>query len=144
MRTSAEPASASASSTSSEGIEKQLGSGIPNPVHVRCWSAWLGGPSSIRTSTEACRDAWSGPHGVAVVETIASIAPEAELYLAEPYTFLQTMDAIDWFAAEGVRIVNASFAAAATFEGPGDGTYDEKDATFYALVDHAVSHGMLW
>jgi hypothetical protein len=127
-----------------EGIEKLLGTAIPNPVHVRCWSSWSGGPSSIRATVDACEDEWTGPHGVAVAETIASIAPEADLYLAEPYTYLQVMDAIDWFAAEGVRIVNASFAAAATFEGPGDGSYDEEDLTFYAFVDHAVSHGMLW
>ncbi len=126
------------------GIEKLLGAEIPNRVHVRCWTSWFGGPSSIRATVDACGDEWTGPHGVAVAETIASIAPEAELYLAEPYTYLQVMDAIDWFAAEGVRIVNASFSAAATFEGPGDGSYDEDDLTFYAFVDHAVSHGMLW
>ncbi|MCU0504292.1 MAG: S8 family serine peptidase [Chloroflexi bacterium] len=127
-----------------EGLEDRLGSEIPNPVHVRCWSSWLDGSSPIGVTVGACEDRWSGPHGVAVAETIASIAPEAELYLAEPYTYLQTMDAIDWFAAEGVRIVNASFGAAATFEGPGDGSYAEEDLTFYAFVDHAVSHGMLW
>lgn len=126
------------------GIEKLLGAEIPDRVHVRCWTSWFGGPSSIRATVDACEDEWTGPHGVAVAETIASIAPEAELYLAEPYTYLQVMDAIDWFAAEGVRIVNASFSAAATFEGPGDGSYDEDDLTFYAFVDHAVSHGMLW
>jgi hypothetical protein len=113
-------------------------------VHVRCWSSWFGGPSSIRGTVDACEDEWIGPHGGAVAETIASIAPAAELYLAEPYTYLQVMDAIDWFAAEGVRLVNASFSSAAAFEGPGDGSYDEDDLTFYAFVDHAVSHGMLW
>jgi subtilisin family serine protease len=127
-----------------EGIEDLLGETIPNRVHVRCYPYSWQGSSGILTTPEACEDRWSGPHGTAVAETIASIAPEAELFLAEPYTSLQLMDAIDWFAAEGVRIVNASFGAAATFEGPGDGSYDEEDLTFYAFVDHAVSHGMLW
>ncbi len=126
------------------GIEKLVGETIPNRLHVRCFPNWFSDPISVGTTLEACADSWSGPHGTAVVETIASIAPEAELFLAEPQTILQSSDVIDWFAAEGVRIVNASFSAAATFEGPGDGSYDPAAGTFYADVDHAVEHGMLW
>ncbi len=126
------------------GIADLLGDEIPNRVHFWCWPGF-GWTGVVRgTSADECTADWSDEHGTAVVETLASIAPQAELFLASAGSYAEAEEAIDWFAAEGVRIVNASFGAAETFQGPGDGTYSTARPTFYATVDHAVAHGMLW
>jgi len=76
-------------------------------------------------------------HGNAVAEVLADHAPGAQLYLAEVGTTTDYLAAIDWFAANGVTVVNHSGSAA--FDGPGNGT-----GPAAAVVDYAVSKGMLW
>jgi hypothetical protein len=70
-------------------------------------------------------------HGNAVTEIIADGAPEATLYLAEVATLTDYQLAIDWFAANGVVMVNHS--ATGPFDGPGDGTGPSA-----AVIDYAV------
>jgi hypothetical protein len=125
-----------------EGIGELLGTTVKNRVHFGCSADW---GSSLGTSLDACADEWADEHGSAVVETLADVAPQAELYLASPWSYLDAVEAIDWFAAEGVTIVSSSVASGRVFEGSGNGLAPEgSDGTWYALVDHAVSHGMLW
>jgi hypothetical protein len=125
-----------------EGIDELLGTTVTNRVHFWCSADW---GTSVGTSLDACTDEWADEHGSAVVETLASVAPQAELYLASPWSYLDAQEAIDWFAAEGVRIVSSSMASGRIFEGRGDGLPPEgSDGTWYGLVDRAVTHGMLW
>ncbi|MDP1794377.1 MAG: S8 family serine peptidase, partial [Acidimicrobiales bacterium] len=76
-------------------------------------------------------------HGNAVAEVIAEGAPDAELYLAEVGGLEGYYAAIDWFAQNGVKILNHSLIG--VFDGPGDGTGPRA-----AIVDHAVTKGMAW
>lgn len=76
-------------------------------------------------------------HGVGVAEIIADLAPDAELYLAVVYSAADLQAAVDWFATNGVTVINRSQTA--EYDGPGDGT-----GPTAAVVDDAVAHGMLW
>ena len=74
-------------------------------------------------------------HGNAVSEIIHDLAPDAQLYLGRGSTISDMYAVIDWFAANGVRIVNRSLGS--PYDGPGDGT-GELDA----LADYAVTNGI--
>ncbi len=76
-------------------------------------------------------------HGVGVAEIIADLAPDAELYLAVVYSAADLQAAVDWFATNGVTVINRSQTA--EYDGPGDGT-----GPTAAVVDDAVANGMLW
>lgn len=76
-------------------------------------------------------------HGVAVAEVVKDMAPDAELFLATTATTADTQAAIDWFVANGVRIVTRSLGA--PYDGPGDGT-----GPLDAVVDSAAARGVTW
>lgn len=59
-------------------------------------------------------------HGVAVAESVTDMAPGASLYLASVSTASDTQAALDYFAANGVRVVTRSTTG--RYDGPGDGT----------------------
>lgn len=82
-------------------------------------------------------DIWAqgGEHGVAVAEVVRDMAPSAKMYLATAETVTDLRAAIDWFAANGVRIVTRSLAA--YYDGAGNGTGPMADA-----VNYAVSKGI--
>lgn len=79
----------------------------------------------------------AGPHGVGVAEIIHRTAPDAQLYLATVTTLSDLAAAIDWFAAQGVTVINRSETS--EFDGPGDGT-----GPLASLVDRAVANDMVW
>ena len=76
-------------------------------------------------------------HGVAVVEVIRDMAPDAQIFVGQANTLSDYRDLIDWFASNGVDIVNRSLGS--RFDGPGDGRgpLDE-------IAAEAVAQGMLW
>ena len=76
-------------------------------------------------------------HGIAVVEVIRDMAPGAQIFVGQANTLSDYRDLIDWFAANGVEIVNRSLGS--RFDGPGDGRgpLDE-------IAAEAVARGMLW
>ncbi len=90
-----------------------------------------------RNSGAACSvwDPQEDGHGNAVAETIYDLAPGVSFYLATPGTISDYYAAMDWFAANGVRIVNRSLGS--PYDGPGDGT-----GPLNALVDYATVRGL--
>lgn len=76
-------------------------------------------------------------HGNAVAEIIHDLAPSAQLYLGRGSSISDMYALVDWFAANGVRIVNRSLGS--PYDGPGDGT-GELDS----LVDYAATKGITW
>jgi hypothetical protein len=76
-------------------------------------------------------------HGVAIVEIIRDMAPEADIYLGQATTINDYFELIDWFASKGVTVINRSVGS--RYDGPGDGR-GELDA----VAAHAVSKGILW
>lgn len=79
----------------------------------------------------------TGLHGVAVAEAIHDMAPGASLYLAMVWTNEDLRGAIDYFAANGVKIISRSLGG--FYDGPGNGTGPSAE-----LVDYAVSQGITW
>lgn len=76
-------------------------------------------------------------HGLAVAEVVKDMAPGAELYIATVGTVSDLQAAVNWFAANGVKILTRSLGAA--YDGPGDGT-----GPLAAVVDSAINQGMTW
>lgn len=76
-------------------------------------------------------------HGVAVVEVVRRIAPDATVYLGQATTIADYVALIDWFDHQGVRVVNRSLGS--RYDGPGDGR-----STLGAVAESAVARGMTW
>jgi hypothetical protein len=118
-------------------IDRLLGTELPTTTQFRCYTA----PATVSSDPAVCAQS-SESHGTSVAETVADVAPGAQLFLANPITILDTLTTIDWMAANGVRIINASYGATG-FEGPGDGTSPYPDSD-YAPVEYAAQRGILW
>ena len=76
-------------------------------------------------------------HGPAVVEIIRDMAPDAQIYVGRAATESDYYALVDWFAEQGVRIVNRSLGS--RYDGPGDGR-----GALTALADYAVGRGLTW
>ena len=82
-------------------------------------------------------DTGSENHGVAVVEAILDMAPGAQIFIGQALTTPDYRALVDWFAANGVTIINRSLGS--RYDGPGDGRSPLND-----VVTYAVSKGILW
>ena len=69
------------------------------------------------------------------------IAPEVSLYLANPQSFGDLRNTVDWMISEGVSVINHSRSW--TFDGPGDGTSPFTNSPL-KTVDRAVDAGIIW
>lgn len=120
------------------GLGALVGSELPATIVARCYT-------TIGQFTSNLADCANGgeTHGTAVAETIADMAPGSTIYIVDPSTPLEEMQAVDWLISNGVRIVNASYGSGYVFEGPGDGTSPFADSS-YAVLDRAVAGGALW
>ena len=76
-------------------------------------------------------------HGVAVVEIIADMAPDAQIYIGTAATLADYRALVDWFAAQRVTIVSRSLSSG--YDGPGDGRGALDD-----LAAHANALGITW
>jgi hypothetical protein len=76
-------------------------------------------------------------HGVAVVEMIRAMAPDAEILIGQATTIADYTMLVDWFASQGVDIVNRSLGS--RYDGPGDGRGPLDD-----VAAAAVGKGMTW
>ena len=109
---------------------------LPSSVGgVRCYSDRNGNYGGL----EVCDVEDWGVHGTAVGETIIDIAPESTLYLADPATWGDLQNVVQWMVSEGVQVINMSLGF--EFDGPGDGSYFYSDSPLNA-VDDAVSGGI--
>ncbi|MEX2627381.1 MAG: S8 family serine peptidase, partial [Ilumatobacteraceae bacterium] len=115
------------------------------------WDTDEMGPEPVANVTARCIDIGSDcvsdlygetpevgdDHGPAVVEVIRDMAPEAEIYIGRATTESDYYELVDWFAANGVRIVNRSLGS--RYDGPGDGR-----GALTSLADYAVGRGITW
>lgn len=76
-------------------------------------------------------------YGNSLTEIVADLAPDTDFYLAEIGYKLDYLNAIDWFAANGVNILLNPIIW--PYDGPGDGT-----GLAAAIIDYAVSKGIAW
>jgi hypothetical protein len=118
---------------------------------TRYWDVAEHGPRPIENVTAKCFafgrdcsqsffdgfDEGGDDHGVAVVEVIKDMAPDAQIYIGTALTPGDYRKLIDWFRASGVTVMNRSLGA--RYDGPGDGR-----GTLNELADYANSLGITW
>jgi hypothetical protein len=118
---------------------------------VRYWKPSEMGPAPVANVTARCIsfgqdcsgeffdnvDAGGENHGPAVVEIVKDMAPDVEVFIGRATTEADYHALVDWFAANGVRIVTRSLGS--RYDGPGDGR-----GALDAVADHAVDRGITW
>ena len=119
-----------------EGFSRLQGSELPAEVTARCYFAGPRPPSSHVSDCEV-----NGDHGTAVAETLIDVAPDAALYIANPYSPGDLRNAVDWMAQQGVRVINVSLGYPP--DGPGDGTSPDSDSPL-RTIDASVAQGVMW
>ncbi len=108
------------------GLDGMLGAGLPSSV-VRWEGSPTLGPEGLGTDD----------HGTAVAEIVHSMAPGAQLYVAQFGTELELQAASQWMVAQGVNVINMSMGYVGST--PGDGT-----GLINGIVDQAVAQGVFW
>ncbi len=110
--------------TGFDGYAAQLGASLPENVHARSFR----GDGRLESGSQ---------HGTLAARIIHSIAPRAELYLANFGTVEEFEQLVAYLQAERVQVV--SFSLGFVHNGPGDGTGEVN-----AIISQAVDAGMLW
>lgn len=118
-----------------QGIVSKLGTELPPSVVARCYTS-----VGVYTSNVADCD-HDEVHGTAVAETIADMAPGAQLFIAHPISPSDLRASVNWMVANGVSVIN--FSAVYPWDGPGDGTSLETNSPLHS-VDDAAAGGALF
>ena len=121
-----------------EGFSQLQGSELPSSVMARCYSD-SDDPAPVSSSLADCEV--DSVHGTAVAETIIDVAPEVELYIANPQSGGDLRDAVDWMIQNEVDVINRSLGT--IYEGPGDGTSWFSNGRLNS-VDAAVAGGIIF
>ena len=119
-----------------EGFRRLQGSELPSNVTAQCYFETARAPSSQISDCEV-----DGDHGTAVAEAVIDVAPDAQLYIAQPISSGDLRNAVDWMAGQGVQVINLSLGYLP--DGPGDGTSPFSDSPL-RTIDAAVSAGITW
>ena len=130
--------------TGYQGFSQMQGGELPRNVTARCYfdtEAARAPSSRLADCEQAPCDEIACDHGTAVAETLVDVAPEVELYVANPMSRGDLRDAADWMAEQGVQVINMSLGWIA--DGPGDGT-SPSGVSPLKTVDAAVSNGITW
>ena len=109
---------------------------LPVPVAARCYKE-MGRPTSRLSDCEGK----GADHGRAVAEALLDIAPDVSLYIADPDSRGDLVDAANWMADRGVQVIN--FSASSPWDGPGDGTSPKSESPL-KTVDAAAARGIVW
>ena len=119
-----------------EGFSALMGTELPATVTARCYHQNQPGVSSVISDCE-----WRTKHGSAVSEALIDVAPDVELYIANPQSKGDLSDAVDWMVSEGISVINHSVHW--SWDGPGDGTWAFSNSPLHSL-DRAVTAGTVW
>jgi subtilisin family serine protease len=117
------------------GFSALMGPELPASVTARCYSN-IGVFSS---NLGFCQT--DSNHGTAVAEALIDVAPQVQLFIANPISQLDFRQTIDWMTSQGVRVIN--YSAARPWDGPGDGTSPYSDSALTS-VNAAVSNGAVF
>ncbi|HVS64953.1 MAG TPA: S8 family serine peptidase [Thermoanaerobaculia bacterium] len=126
-----------------EGYGALIGIELPPPTAVRCYLDF-GEPSDRFEVCENPPPLFLGSlpsHGTAVAESLVSVAPDVELYLANPASPLDLRATVEWMVEQGVQVINYSMYR--IYEGPGDGTSPLADSV-YQTIDRAAARSVVW
>ena len=116
--------------------ELQQGGELPPNVFARCYFEEARPPSSSLSDCEV-----DSVHGTAVAEAVIDVAPDVQLYIANPLSNGDLRNAVDWMAGQNVQVIN--FSIGKVVDGPGDGTSIFSDSPL-RTIDAAVSAGITW
>ena len=122
-----------------DGIQEQMGTDLPVPGGVRCYSTFNQFSSDIADCDV------EHLHGASVLEAVYDIAPDADYYIASVTlsTFYHTelFSIVNWMSGEGVDVIVYSHVGG--WPCPGDGTsiYDLSELN---LLDAAEGNGITW
>ena len=119
--------------TGFEGFSQLQGSELPGNVMARCYPP---SDSTAPVSSSLADCEVGGDHGTAVAETVIDVAPEVQLYIANPGTSGDLSDAVDWMVSNEVNVINHSVVW--IYQGPGDGTSPFSNSVLNS-VDAAVA-----
>ncbi len=118
--------------------ELQRSGRLPGNVIARCYPP----RDSLQPVSSFLADCEVGSaHGTAVAETVIDVAPEVQLYIANPRSSGDLKNAVDWMVDNRVNVINRSLRS--IYQGPGDGTYYFSDSVLRS-VDTAVSRGIVF
>ena len=139
------------------GLTSLMGTELPANVQARCYTdigvftqnlADCEAPEPVpETILPECLDAVQrgalsvAEHGTIVAESVLDIAPEVELYIAQPLSEADLQNASEWMASEGVSVIN--YSVGWFFDGPGDGTSPSRVSPL-KTVDQSVDSGVIW
>ena len=66
-----------------------------------------------------------------MAEALLNVAPDVELYVSNPQTKGDLLDAVGWMISEGVLVINHSVTWG--WDGPGDGTWAYSNSPLRSL-----------
>ncbi|MYC07128.1 MAG: S8 family serine peptidase [Chloroflexi bacterium] len=124
-----------------KGFAELMGTELPSTVEARCYTAVGVFTSSLTDCIPTERTESTKLHGTAVTEAAFDIAPEADYYIANVWSFGDLLETVEWMESEGVDVVNMSLGF--SFHGPGDGTTPYSNSPL-KTVDAAVRGGIIW
>ena len=119
-----------------EGFSRRQGSELPRNVTARCYFGEARPPSSRLADCEVGSD-----HGTVVAETAIDVAPEVQLFIANPRSPGDLETAVAWMVGNGVDVINRSLSS--VYEGPGDGTSPFSNSRL-GSIDAAVAGGIVF
>ena len=117
-------------------VRPQSGGELPGTIMARCYRSV--GLYDDRLSTCEASDE---VHGTPVAESLMDIAPDAQLYIANPFSWADLAASVQWMIDQGVDVINHSVTW--TWDGPGDGTSPELVSPLNT-VSLAVENGIVW
>jgi hypothetical protein len=103
-----------------DGFIALMGTELPASVTGRCYTV-MGAHSADLAACDTGFD-----HGTAVAESLIDVAPDVQLFIANPVSRLDLRQTVDWMTSQGVRVIN--YSAAQSWDGPGDGTSPYPDS----------------
>ncbi|MDE0115753.1 MAG: hypothetical protein OXT07_03945, partial [bacterium] len=98
------------------GLSHLLGTDLPSTVVGRCYTD-VGNPTSKLANCDA---AGGDTHGTRVAASLMDIAPDAELYVANPRSWADLHSSVVWMHGQGVKIIVQSVSW--SHHGAADGT----------------------
>ena len=119
------------------GLRALRGTELPSTVIGRCYTA-VGTPTA---SLANCDTARGDGHGTLVAQSLMDIAPDAELYITNPYTWADIQSAVEWMHGQGVKVIVHSVSWA--FHGAADATTPVTPSPL-STAKWASDNGIVW
>ena len=125
--------------------------GVIDFFDTKYWDTAEHGPLPVAGTTARCvalgadcsaeffdgNDLGGERHGVAIVEILRDVAPDAEILIGQAATTADYQILVDWFAARGVQVISRSLGS--RYDGPGDGR-----GTLDDIAASAAARGITW